>query len=35
MVTGEKGEGRDKLGFGDWHLYTAIFKTDSQPGATV
>ena len=26
---------QDRLGIWDWHVYTAIFKTDNQQGTTV
>ena len=29
---GRRGEGRDRLGICDWHVHTAIFKTDNQQG---
>ena len=29
------GRGRDRLGVWDWHLHTAIFKTDNQQGFSV
>ena len=34
MVTGGREEG-DRLGVWDWHVHTAIFKTDNQQGPTV
>ena len=30
MVTGGKGGWEDRLKFWDWHVYTAIFKTDND-----
>ena len=35
MVTRVKAEARDRLGVWDWHVHTAIFKTDNQKGPTV
>ena len=35
MVTRVKGQGRDRLGVWEWHVYTAVFKTDNQQGPTV
>ena len=29
------GRGRDRLGVWDWHLHTAIFKTDNQQGSSI
>ena len=35
MVTRVKAEVRDNLGVWDWHVHTAIVKTDNQKGPTV
>ena len=37
MVTsGERcGGGEDRLGVWDWHVHTAVFKSDNQQGPTV
>ena len=37
-LPGEQGgrwEGRDRLGFGDWHVHISMFKMDNQQGPTV
>ena len=34
-LPGGKGQRRDRCGGWDWHVYTAIFKTDNQQGPTV
>ena len=35
MVTEGETGGRDKLGVGDQHIHTTIYKIDNQQGPTV
>ena len=35
LLLKEKGEGRDELGDWDWHIHSAIYKTDNQQEPTV
>ena len=35
IVTKRGRQGRDSLEIWDWHVHTAIFKTDNQQGPTI
>ena len=35
LLPGWTGEGRDRLGVGEWHVYITILKRDNQQGPSI